>query len=90
MLIQSIEDVASMAMKEKVYLERLENIRSQLEQINLQSLEISEADKFDKYCDPDRPVKVTFNDISAAAYRIKGGVYYTPCDVILTQLSLQG
>lgn len=77
-----------MAMKEKVYQERLENIRGQLEQIDLHSLEISEEDKFDKHCDPDHPVKVTFNDISAAAYRIKGGVYYTPCDVILSHLYL--
>ena len=48
---------------------------------NLASMEISEADKFDKFCDPKNPVRIQFNDISAAAYRIKGGVEYTPCNV---------
>ena len=31
-------------------------------------------------CDPNNPVKVTFNDVSAAAYRIKAGIEMTPCN----------
>lgn len=29
----------------------------------------------------DEPIKTTFEDISAAAYRIKNGVRKTPCEV---------
>lgn len=35
----------------------------------------------DPYCDPEKPVKVTFQDVSAAAYKIKGGIQKTPCFV---------
>ena len=59
----------------------MENIRSELAEIDLKNLEISEQDKFDKFCDPNNPVQVQFNDISAAAYRIKGGIEYTECTV---------
>lgn len=38
-------------------------------------------DMVDKYCDPKNPVRVTFNDVSSAAYRIKGGMDVTPCTV---------
>jgi len=33
----------------------------------------------DPFCDPENPVKVSFHDVSAAAYKIKGGVQKTPC-----------
>jgi threonine dehydratase len=62
-------------------MDRLENIKNQLAELDLKSMEISEADLFDKFCDPKNPVRIQFNDISAAAYRIKGGVEYTPCNV---------
>ena len=35
----------------------------------------------DPYCDDDNPTVVNFERISAAAYRIHGGVVKTPCDV---------
>ena len=34
----------------------------------------------DPYCDPENPVILKFEDISAAAYRIKDGIIMTPCD----------
>ena len=35
----------------------------------------------DPFCDPDRPVVVTFQEVSAAAFRIQSGVEKTPCNV---------
>jgi threonine dehydratase len=64
-----------------LYNERLSEIRRQVAEINIKELQIDEADLFDKFSDPDNPVKLQFNDISAAAYRIKGGVEITPCTV---------
>merc|ERR1712227_408860 len=34
----------------------------------------------DVWCDPDDPIVIRFEDISAAAYRIKNGIIMTPCD----------
>ena len=34
----------------------------------------------DPWCDPDHPILLKFEDISAAAYRIKDGIINTPCD----------
>ncbi|OWF34823.1 uncharacterized protein LOC110443690 isoform X2 [Mizuhopecten yessoensis] len=33
----------------------------------------------DEFCDPDNPKKIQFEDISAAAYKIRDGVMKTPC-----------
>lgn len=38
-----------------------------------------EEDLKDPYCDPDKPIKVSFQDVSAAAFKIRGGVEKTPC-----------
>ena len=38
----------------------------------------------DEFCDPDHPRAIQFQDISAAAYKIKDGVQKTPCTVRLT------
>uniref|UniRef100_T1JBN4 Serine racemase n=1 Tax=Strigamia maritima TaxID=126957 RepID=T1JBN4_STRMM len=35
----------------------------------------------DPWCDPDNPVAINFQDISAAAYKIKDGIIRTPCDL---------
>ncbi|KAK6165469.1 hypothetical protein SNE40_022393 [Patella caerulea] len=35
----------------------------------------------DEFCDPDNPVAIKFQDISAAAYKIKGGIQKTPCTI---------
>lgn len=67
--------------KNQEYLERLDQIKNQIEKINIRNLEINPEDLFDEYCDPANPVQIKFNDISAAAYRIKGGVEITPCTV---------
>jgi threonine dehydratase len=39
-----------------------------------------EDDLKDPYCDPDHPVVITFQDISAAAFKIHGGIEKTPCN----------
>lgn len=35
----------------------------------------------DPLCNPSKPVKITFQDITSAAFMIRGGVYKTPCSV---------
>ena len=35
----------------------------------------------DPWCDDENPRVISFESISAAAYRIKDGVVRTPCDV---------
>ena len=35
----------------------------------------------DEFCDPENPIQVHFQDVSAAAYKIRGGVQRTPCTV---------
>lgn len=35
----------------------------------------------DEFCDPDNPKKISFEDISAAAYKIRNGIQKTPCTV---------
>ena len=69
-------------MREKIYKQRLESIKENLSKINVKELDIKPEDLIDKFCNPNSPVKIQFNDISAAAYRIKGGVEITPCTVI--------
>lgn len=39
----------------------------------------SDDDLKDPFCDPDHPVVVTFQDVSAAAFKIQGGIDKTPC-----------
>ena len=42
----------------------------------------SEADEIpDPWCDPEHPRIVGFEDITAASFRIRGGIIRTPCDV---------
>ena len=42
----------------------------------------SDADELkDPWCDPDNPRIVGFEDITAASFRIRGGIIKTPCDV---------
>ena len=36
----------------------------------------------DPYCDPKNPQKISFHDITSAAFLIKDGVERTPCPVI--------
>ena len=36
---------------------------------------------FDPFCDPNNPVIIPFQEISAAAYKIKSGIERTPCSV---------
>lgn len=34
----------------------------------------------DPFCDPERPVRITFEEVTLAAYKIKSGVKNTPCE----------
>lgn len=49
-------------------------------------LDLSE-EVLDPYCDENNPHVVHFNDVSAAAYKIKGGIEKSPCS--LSQMSKQ-
>lgn len=43
---------------------------------------VSEADdKVDPFCDPNKPQRISFHDVTSAAFLIKGGVERTPCPV---------
>jgi len=44
------------------------------------SSDFDDDDLKDPWCDPDHPILLKFEDISAAAYRIKDGIIITPCD----------
>ncbi len=79
----SIEDLVPKEIKEEMYTQRYEILKGQLEKIKIDELlnQIKPEDLIDQFCDPDHPIRITFNDISAAAYRIKGGVENTPCTV---------
>ena len=35
----------------------------------------------DEFCDPENPVKIHFQDVSAAAFKIRNGIQRTPCQV---------
>ena len=80
----SIEDLVPKEVKEEMYNQRYEILKEKLSKIQVDDLinQIQPEDLIDPFCDPDNPVKITFNDVSAAAYRIKGGVENTPCTVI--------
>lgn len=43
----------------------------------------SEIEVSDPNCVADKPYKVTFQDITSAAFVIKSGIEYTPCTVIV-------
>jgi len=45
------------------------------------SSDIGEEQLFDKFCDPENPKVIRFEDISAAAYRIRDGIQRTSCDL---------
>eukprot|EP00095_Tigriopus_kingsejongensis_P001631 maker-scaffold121_size336169-snap-gene-0.12 protein:Tk01631 transcript:maker-scaffold121_size336169-snap-gene-0.12-mRNA-1 annotation:"inorganic pyrophosphatase" len=42
----------------------------------------------DPWCDPENPRVVQFEQISAAAYRVRDGIVRTPCDVTLLKKSM--
>ncbi len=41
----------------------------------------SDEDLKDPFCDPDNPIAVQFQEVSAAAFKIKGGIERTACQV---------
>lgn len=51
----------------------------------LNNLDLNEDIK-DTFCDPENPVVVHFPEVSAASYKIKGGVERTPCNVSILQI----
>ena len=81
MLGSRLEASNQCASNETAYSARMDELRDTISQMNLNELDIQPEDMFDEFCDPNKPVRVSFNDISAAAYRIKGGVDITPCVV---------
>merc|ERR1711962_194154 len=45
------------------------------------SSDFGEEELFDKFCDPENPKVIRFEDISAAAFRIRDGIQRTSCDL---------
>ena len=41
----------------------------------------------DPFCDPNNPVVIPFQEISAAAYKIKSGIERTPCVVSMNNVA---
>ncbi|KAK2167691.1 hypothetical protein LSH36_25g05016 [Paralvinella palmiformis] len=39
----------------------------------------ADDDYKDQFCDPEHPIVIQFQEVSAAAYKIKGGIERTPC-----------
>lgn len=76
-----MEDISAASYREKLYFDRLEELRNKIGKVDLKNIEIKDEDLIDEFCNPNKPVRIQFNDISAAAYRIKGGVDITPCTV---------
>ena len=64
------------------YSKRMLYLRESIGKINFGELEITPEDLKDPYCDPESPIKIDFEHVSAAAYRLKGGIENTPCTVI--------
>ncbi|ESO09945.1 hypothetical protein HELRODRAFT_185307 [Helobdella robusta] len=58
----------------------LEDLANHVQQTDDEDEEYDEDDLKDPSCDPDRPIKVQFQEISAAAFKIKNGIERTPCD----------
>ena len=45
-------------------------------------IQVNEEDEpKDKFCDANCPVTVQFNEVTMAAYKIRGGIERTPCTV---------
>ncbi|CAF3582470.1 unnamed protein product [Rotaria sp. Silwood1] len=59
--------------------ERHQKLDQDIKNLDLSMLEISEEDIYDEWCDPKMPRIVRFEEVAAAAYRIKYGVPKTPC-----------
>lgn len=59
----------------------MKHLETAIKKIDLDNLDIKPEDLIDSFCLPDKPVKINFNDVSAAAYRLKGGIELTPCTV---------
>jgi len=47
---------------------------------NTDDTNVTDDSILDPSCDPNHPIKITFNDVTAAAFKIKGGVERTPCN----------
>ncbi|CAF3376953.1 unnamed protein product [Rotaria socialis] len=59
--------------------ERQQKLDHEIKNLDLGALEITEDDLYDEWCDPKTPRILRFEEIAAAAYRIKFGVERTPC-----------
>ena len=59
--------------------DRTQQLREKTRTMTISS-DYDEDDLKDPWCDPENPVTLKFEDISAAAYRIKDGIIMTPCD----------
>lgn len=49
--------------------------------MSLDSLKLDDIKEIsDPFCNPDHPIVINFHDVTSAAFKIRGGVEYTPCN----------
>ena len=63
------------------YSTRLLELKESLSKVDFSQLSITKEDLKDPYCDPENPKIIDFEHISAAAFKLKGGIENTPCTV---------
>lgn len=53
--------------------------------LNVEDDQEDREDILDEFCDPENPKSLTFQDVSAASFKIKKGVVRTECSVSSVQ-----
>ena len=59
-----MEDISAASYREKLYYDRLEELREKIGKVDLKNIEIKDEDLIDEFCNPNKPVRIQFNDIS--------------------------
>lgn len=59
--------------------DRNEYMNTKLTQLSMISVTSQEEECKDPFCNPENPVVISFQDVTSAAFKIKGGVEFTPC-----------
>ncbi|CAI4232682.1 unnamed protein product [Auanema sp. JU1783] len=63
----------------KIHDEFIEKAKEVIPEKKTSTVKTPDEILFDPDCDPQNPVKITFSDISSAAFSIKSGIQKTPC-----------
>lgn len=58
--------------------------------VEMSPKDVSEVSIVDPYCVAENPHRVSFQDVTSAAFLIKGGIEYTPCTVSVASCRCHG